>query len=43
MAYSWLVERTERPYADTIRFDAIGVTFDLAGRFVGIEHIEGAF
>jgi putative endonuclease len=43
MAYSWLIERTERPYADTIRFDAIGVTFDLAGRFVGIEHIEGAF
>jgi putative endonuclease len=43
MAASWLIERTERPYADTLRFDAIGVTFDLAGRLVGIEHLEGAF
>jgi hypothetical protein len=43
MARSWLLERKQRPYADVMRFDAIGVTFDLAGRLVGIEHLEGAF
>jgi putative endonuclease len=43
MAGSWLIERTDRPYADTLRFDAIGVTFDLAGRLLGIEHLEAAF
>jgi putative endonuclease len=43
MAASWLVERTDRPHADVLRFDAIGVTFDLAGRLVAIEHLEGAF
>jgi putative endonuclease len=43
MAGSWLMQRTERPYAEVVRFDAIGVTFDLAGRLVGIEHLAGAF
>jgi putative endonuclease len=43
MAGSWLIERTQRPHADAVRFDAIGVTFDPAGRLVGIEHLEGAF
>ena len=43
IAGSWLIERSERPYADVLRFDAIGVTFDLAGRFVRLEHLEGAF
>jgi putative endonuclease len=43
MAGSWLIQRTDRPHADVLRFDAIGVTFDLAGRLVGIEHLEGAF
>jgi putative endonuclease len=43
MAGSWLIERTQRPHADTVRFDAIGVTFDPAGRLVGVEHLEGAF
>jgi putative endonuclease len=43
MAGSWLISRTERPYAEDLRFDAIGVTFDPAGRLVGIEHLEGAF
>src|SRR4030081_3605139 len=37
MAGSWLIERTDRPYADNVRFDAIGVTFDLAGRLLGPE------
>ncbi len=43
MAGSWLIERTDRPYADNVRFDAIGVTFDAAGRLVSLEHLEGAF
>jgi putative endonuclease len=43
MAGVWLIERTERPYAENLRFDAIGVTFDAAGRLVRLEHLEGAF
>jgi putative endonuclease len=43
MAGRWLCERTDRPYADVLRFDAIGVTFDPSGRLLGIEHLEGAF
>ncbi len=43
LAGRWLVERTDRPYAEVLRFDAIGVTFDRAGRLVSIEHLEGAF
>jgi putative endonuclease len=43
MAGRWLVERRDRPYADVIRFDAIGVTFDGAGRLLALEHLEGAF
>ena len=43
MAANWLVARTERPHAPDLRFDAIGVTFDRAGRFVRLEHLEGAF
>mgnify|MGYP001302931334 CR=1 FL=1 len=44
MASSWLIARRhQRPFAKVMRFDAIGVTFDLAGRLVGIEHLEGAF
>jgi putative endonuclease len=43
MAGSWLIERRDRPHADVVRFDAIGVTFDGAGRLVSLEHLEGAF
>jgi len=43
MAGRWLAERRDRPYAATLRFDAIGVTFDPAGRLAGIDHLEGAF
>jgi putative endonuclease len=43
MAGSWLIERTDRPYADVLRFDAIGVTFDPSGELVSIEHLEAAF
>jgi hypothetical protein len=43
MASRWLVERPDRPYAEELRFDAIGLTFDAAGRLVALEHIEHAF
>jgi putative endonuclease len=43
MAGSWLIERRDRPRADVVRFDAIGVTFDAAGRLLALEHLEGAF
>ncbi len=43
MAGSWLIERRDRPRADVVRFDAIGVTFDREGRLVALEHLEGAF
>jgi putative endonuclease len=43
MAASWLVQRTERPRAPDLRFDAIGVTFDRDERFLCLEHLEGAF
>ena len=43
LAENWLHERRDRPYADSVRFDAIGVTFDRAGRLTRIDHLEGAF
>src|SRR5947209_10836700 len=43
MAGRWLVERRDRPYADELRFDAIGVTFDPRGELVALEHVERAF
>jgi putative endonuclease len=43
MAGAWLIARRDRPYAQTLRFDAIGVTVDAAGRLVSLEHLEGAF
>lgn len=43
LAARWLTERIDRPRAENLRFDAIGVTFDRDGQFVALEHIEGAF
>jgi putative endonuclease len=43
MAGRWLVERRDRPRADVLRFDVIGVTVDAAGRLLKLEHLEGAF
>jgi putative endonuclease len=43
MAGRWLIERRERPFAEELRFDAIGVSFDAGGDLVGLEHIEHAF
>jgi putative endonuclease len=43
MGARWLVDRRNRPFAEIIRFDAIGVTFDSAGRLLALQHLEGAF
>jgi putative endonuclease len=43
MAAAWLVDRPNRPYAEELRFDAIGVTIDATGRLVALEHLEAAF
>jgi putative endonuclease len=43
MALRWLAERGGRRFAPLLRFDAIGVTVDAAGRLVALEHLEGAF
>ena len=43
LATAWMAERRGRPRYDEIRFDAVGVTFDRAGRVATYEHIEGAF
>ncbi len=43
LATAWMGERRGvRRYA-AIRFDAVGVTFDRAGRVLDVEHIHGAF
>jgi putative endonuclease len=43
MAGAWLIERTDRPRSQLIRFDAIGITIDATGKLVSLEHLEGAF
>ncbi|HLH65448.1 MAG TPA: YraN family protein [Solirubrobacteraceae bacterium] len=43
MAAAWLAQRSDRPYAPSIRFDAIAVTVDGAGRLVALEHLRGVF
>jgi putative endonuclease len=43
LAVAWMAERRGvRPYSQ-IRFDAVGVTLDRAGRAIDIEHIRAAF
>jgi len=43
LAVAWMAERRGvRPYS-RIRFDAVGVTFDRAGRVTDVEHIPAAF
>jgi putative endonuclease len=43
MARSWLANRPDRPRATTLRFDAIAVWLDAAGRPLRLEHLESAF
>jgi putative endonuclease len=43
LAAAWMGERRDLPRYSEIRCDAVGVTFDRAGRAIEIEHIESAF
>jgi putative endonuclease len=43
MAAAWLVRVIDRPHAEALRFDVIGVTVDAAGRLRALEHREGVF
>ncbi len=43
LATAWLAARRDLPRYAEIRFDAVGVSFDRAGRAVDVEHIRGAF
>ena len=43
MAAAYLAEVAERPRSKELRFDAVGVTVDAAGRLVSLDHLEGAF
>jgi len=43
LATAWMSERRGVRRYTEIRFDAVGVSFDRAGRVVDIEHIEAAF
>ena len=44
MAREWLGQAVlEGPRASELRFDAIGVSFDAAGRLLALEHLEAAF
>jgi putative endonuclease len=43
MGVAYLSEVDDRPKRHRVRFDAIGVTFDQAGRLAGLEHLENAF
>jgi putative endonuclease len=43
LATAWLGERRDLPYYAEIRFDAVGVSFNRAGRAIEVDHIEGAF
>jgi putative endonuclease len=43
IAAAWLAETPGRPYAEALRFDAIGVQLDARGELVRLDHLEGAF
>jgi putative endonuclease len=43
LATAWMGERRDAPRYGEIRFDAVGVTFDRAGRVTDVDHIRGAF
>ncbi|MCW2990639.1 MAG: YraN family protein [Solirubrobacterales bacterium] len=43
MAAAFLAEVDDRPKAQDLRFDAVGVTIDPHGRLLALEHLEGAF
>lgn len=43
LAAAWLAETPQRPRAEELRFDVIGVTLDRGGNLLALDHLEGAF
>lgn len=43
LAGAWLSQAGRLPPHRELRFDAVGVTYDRAGRLVGYEHLANAF
>jgi len=43
MAVAYLHDVDDRPRRRSVRFDAVGVTVDAAGRLEALEHLEAAF
>ena len=43
LAAAFMAARRDLPRYEGIRFDAVGVTFDRAGRAIDVEHLTGAF
>ena len=43
MGLAYLSEVGDRPRRRHVRFDAIGVTIDIAGRLTALDHLEAAF
>jgi putative endonuclease len=43
LATAWMSERRDLPRYDEIRFDAVGVTLDRAGRAIDVDYVKGAF
>jgi putative endonuclease len=43
LATAWMSEDRDLPPYDEIRFDAVGVTLDRAGRAIHVDYVKGAF
>jgi putative endonuclease len=43
IAAAWLLQPSDRPWHDDLRFDAVGVLIDRDDRLVRLDHVEGAF
>jgi putative endonuclease len=43
MAGRWLAEKRDRPRANELRFDAIGITLATDGQLLRLDHLEAAF
>ena len=43
MGVAYLTEVADRPGRPRVRFDAVGVSFDSAGRMTRLDHLEAAF
>ena len=43
IAAAWLAQVSDRPRAQDLRFDVIGVTVDPVGRLLELEHRQGVF